>query len=90
MSLAVTMEQETHVFPDMSSQKANDFQLFNFSIEDAIWTWLCLKETKDRSYKNLPHGSSSTDSPGVVPVTAQYQSTDMGLKIIQVLLSFNP
>lgn len=36
MNLAVTMEQGTHVFSDMSSQKVNDFQLFNFSIEDAI------------------------------------------------------
>lgn len=40
--------------------------------------------------ENLPHDSSSTNNPGMVLVTAQYQSTDMGLKIIQVLLFFNP
>lgn len=49
-----------------------------------------LRDQKAGHMENLPHDSSSTDSPGVVPVTAEHQSTNMELNIIHVLLFFNP
>lgn len=49
-----------------------------------------LRDQKSGHMENLPYGSSSTDSPGVVPVTAQYESTDMGLKIHPGIVIFNP